>query len=435
MIERYARPEMAELWTEENKYATWAGVEVLATTAQAELGLVDRRALEDIRRAPVPSVARVRELELTRDHEILAFLAAYTETMPPESARWVHHGMTSYDLVDTALGFILARSCDLVLNAARGFAELLVARALEHWDTPCIARTHGIHAEPTAFGQKLAVHAFTMHRSVERLAAARRAVAVGTVSGPVGTYAHISPYVEEYVCRELGLGVEDMPTQVVARDRHAQLLSALAVAGAGVEQFALEMRMLQRTEVGEVDEPRTSAYQGSSAMPHKRNPTTSERLCGLARILRSNAGAALENVALWHERDLAHSSVERVILPDSLTVAHYQLVSATGLLAGLRVFPERMARNIEATRGLVYSSEVFLDLVAEGREREEAYRLVQAAATEAWSTGSSLAEGLAARGVEVADGQMEPLRFLGNRAHLKSRLNRLSKELQSNVEV
>ncbi|MEU2393554.1 adenylosuccinate lyase [Streptomyces sp. NPDC007369] len=435
MIERYSRPEMAALWTEENKYATWARVEVLATTAQAELGVVDRAALEDVRRAPVPAVERIRELERTRDHEILAFLAAYTETMPPESARWVHHGMTSYDLVDTSLGHLLARSCDLVLDAARAFAQLLVARALEHWDTVCIARTHGIHAEPTTFGQKLAVHAFAVHRSTARLAAARAAVAVGTISGPVGTYAHISPYVEEWVCAQLGLGVEPMPTQVVARDRHAGLLSALAVTGAVVEQFALEMRMLQRTEVGEVDEPRTSAYQGSSAMPHKRNPTTSERLCGLARILRANAGAACENVALWHERDLAHSSVERVILPDSLTAAHYQLVSAAELLRGLRVFPERMARNIDATRGLVYSSEVFLDLVARGRDREEAYRLVQAAATEAWEQESALADRLAARGIEVTGEQFDPRRFLGNRDHLKSRLNDLSKELQSHVEV
>ncbi|WP_326589696.1 adenylosuccinate lyase [Streptomyces sp. NBC_01294] len=435
LIERYSCPEMAELWTDERKYATWARVEVLASTAQAELGVVDRTALEDIRNAPVPSVSRVRELELTRDHEILAFLAAYTETMPAASARWVHHGMTSYDVVDTALGFTLARSCDLVLNAARTFLELLTARALEHWDTVCVARTHGVHAEPTTFGQKLAVHAFAMHRGVERLTAARAAVAVGTLSGPVGTYAHISPYVEEFVCGELGLGIEDMPTQVVARDRHAELLSALAVTGAVVEQFALEMRMLQRTEVGEVDEPRTSAYQGSSAMPHKRNPTTSERLCGLARILRSNAGAGYENVALWHERDLAHSSVERIVLPDSLTVAHYQLVSAAGLLSGLRVFPERMARNIDATRGLVYSSEVFVDLVARGRDQEEAYRLVQAAATEAWETGSTLAAGLAARGVEVSADQLDPRRFLGNRDHLKARLSRLSKELQSHVEV
>ncbi|MFF3693122.1 adenylosuccinate lyase [Streptomyces sp. NPDC002221] len=435
MIERYSRPEMAELWTDETKYATWVRVEVLATAAQVELGVVPADAFEAIRRAPVPTVERIRACESTRDHEILAFLAAYTENMPSDAARWVHHGMTSYDLVDTSLGHILARAGDLVLNAAHTLAQLLVERALEHWDTPCIARTHGIHAEPTTFGQKLAVHAHALHRCLTQLTAARAAVAVGTLSGPVGTYAHISPQVEERVCAELGLGFEPVPTQVVARDRHAQLLSALAVTGAVVEQFALEMRMLQRTEVGEVDEPRTSAYQGSSAMPHKRNPTTSERLCGLARILRANAGAAYENIALWHERDLAHSSVERVILPDSLTVAHYQLTSAADLLRGLRVFPDRMARNIGTTLGLVYSSEIYLDLVSEGADREEAYRLVQSAATEAWSAGTGLAESLASRGVTVREGQLDPQRFLGNRAHLKSRLEALSKELQQHVDM
>ncbi|WP_327350835.1 adenylosuccinate lyase [Streptomyces sp. NBC_01304] len=435
MIDRYARPEMAALWTDEHKYATWVRVEVLASAAQAEIGVVPAEALTDIRRAPVPSVERVRECERTRDHEILAFLAAYTETMPADSARWVHHGMTSYDLVDTALGHLLARSCDLVIDAARDFARLLAERALEHWDTPCIARTHGIHAEPTTFGQKLAGHAHAMHRCLSRLTAARASVAVGTISGPVGTYSHISEQVEARVCAELGLGIEPIPTQVVARDRHAELLSALAVTGAVVEQFALEMRLLQRTEVGEVEEPRTSAYQGSSAMPHKRNPTTSERLCGLARLLRANAGAAYENVALWHERDLAHSSSERIILPDSLTVAHYQLTGAADLLRGLRIFPERMARNIDFTDGLIYSSEVFLDLVAAGTDREEAYRLVQAAATDAWSNGTSLSGALTERGVAVDADRLRPDRFLGNRAHLKSRLEELSKELHHPVDL
>ncbi|MFD5148282.1 adenylosuccinate lyase [Streptomyces sp. NPDC058401] len=429
MIQRYALPEMAALWTAESTYGTWVRVEVLASTAQAALGVVPEEALADIRRAPVPLVSRIRELEAERDHEILAFLAAYTETMPAASARWVHHGMTSYDLVDTAQGYLLARSMDLVLEAARSFTRILTERALEHWDTVCIARTHGIHAEPTSFGQKLAVHAQAMSRCLTRLADARTAVAVGTVSGPVGTYAHISPQVEEYVCGELGLGAEPIPTQVVARDRHAQLLSALALTGAVVEQFTLEMRMLQRTEVREVDEPRTSAYQGSSAMPHKRNPTTSERLCGLARVLRANAGAAYENVALWHERDLAHSSVERIVLPDSLTIAHYQLVSAAAVIRGLEVFPERMARNIDETHGLVHSSGVFLGLVADGAERERAYRLVQAAADETWRTGLPLAEALATRGVAVPVGLLDPRRFLTNRDHLKARLEELCDRL------
>ncbi|MFE4263669.1 adenylosuccinate lyase [Streptomyces sp. NPDC056883] len=435
MIERYTRPEMAALWSEETKYQTWVRVEVLASTAQASLGVVPAAALADVRRAPVPAVARIRELEAERDHEILAFLAAWTETMPAGSARWVHHGMTSYDLVDTAQGVLLARSVDLVLDAARTLTGLLIDRALEHWDTVCVARTHGVHAEPTTFGHKVAVHAHALHRCTGRLTAARRAVAVGTLSGAVGTYAHISPQVETYVCGELGLGIEPVPTQVVARDRHAELLGALAITGAVVEQFALEMRLLQRTEVGEVEEPRSGAYQGSSAMPHKRNPTTSERLCGLARILRANAGAAYENIALWHERDLAHSSVERVVLPDSLAVAHYQLVSASELLAGLTVDDERMARNLQATRGLVHSSEVFLGLTADGTDRESAYRLVQAAADDAHTSGSSLAEALSARGVQAPDAWFDPRRFLGNRDHLKSRLDTLKKEHHRHVDM
>ncbi|MFF9025202.1 adenylosuccinate lyase [Streptomyces eurythermus] len=435
MIERYSRPEMAALWTEEAKYAAWAEVEVLATTAQVELGVVPAADLEVIRAAPIPPVARIRELERSRDHEILAFLAAYTETMPQDSARWVHHGMTSYDLVDTALGHTLARSCRLLLTATRELLAVLVERALEHWDTPCIARTHGIHAEPTSFGQKLAGHAFAVHRSLGRLEAAGKAVSVGTISGPVGTYASISPYVEEFVCSRLGLGVEPVPTQVVARDRHAQLLAALAASGAVVEHFALEMRLLQRTEVAEVEEARTSAYQGSSAMPHKRNPTTSERLCGLARLLRANAHAAYENVALWHERDLAHSSVERIILPDSLIAAHYQVTAAAELARGLRVSPERMRSNIDTTRGLVYSSAVYVDLVEQGADREAAYRLVQRAATEAWQNDSALADALRAHGVTVAEGQLAPERFLANRTHLKTRLETLAEELRDHVDL
>ncbi|MFI5868076.1 adenylosuccinate lyase [Streptomyces sp. NPDC051546] len=435
MIERYTRPEMAALWSDETKYATWARVELLASTAQASLGVVPEAALAGMRRAPVPSVTRIQELEAERDHEILAFLAAWTETMPTESARWVHYGKTSYDLVDTAQGSLLAQSVDLALDAARALTGLLIDRALEHWDTVCVARTHGVHAEPTTFGHKLAVHAHALHRCTGRLTAARRAVAVGTLSGPVGTYSHISPQVEEYVCGKLGLGIESHPTQVVARDRHAELLGALALTGAVVEQFALEMRLLQRTEVGEVEEPRSGAYQGSSAMPHKRNPTTSERLCGLARVLRANAGAGYENIALWHERDLAHSSVERIVLPDSLTVAHYQLVSAAELLAGLTVRPERMALNFQATRGLIHSSEVFLALTADGADRESAYRLVQAAADDAHTSGSSLAEALAARGVHAPDAWFDPGRFLGNRDHLKSRLNQLKTEYQDHVDM
>jgi adenylosuccinate lyase len=435
MIPRYALPAAAALWSDQAKYALWARIEVLATEAQTRLGVVPDQALEEITKAPVPDPGRVAELERTRDHEILAFLAAYTESMPADAARWVHYGMTSYDVVDTGLGYTLAAACDLVLDAGEELLEALAVKALEHWDTVCIGRTHGVHAEPTSFGQKLAVHAFAVRRSLVRLRAARTSVAVGTISGAVGTYAQLDPRVEEHVCGALGLAVEPVPSQVVARDRHAELLTVLAVFGSVVEQIALEMRLLQRTEVREVEESRTSAYQGSSAMPHKRNPTTSERLCGLARLLRAHANAACENVALWHERDLAHQSTERVILPDSLTLAHFQVSAAAELVRGLRVMPERMRANLEATRGLIYSSVSYLDLVAGGMEREKAYRTVQKAAAQAWAGPETFAESLAAHGVDPAAADLRPERFLAHRGHLKDRLKEMIKETLPHVEV
>ncbi|MEU4068019.1 adenylosuccinate lyase [Streptomyces wedmorensis] len=380
MIARYALPEMAELWSDQARYTTWAEVEVLASEAQALLGRVPEAALEDIRRARVPAAARVAELERDRDHEILSFLAAFCEDLPDDSARWVHLGMTSYDLVDTALGHTLARACDLLIGAARRLRGVLVDKAVEHWDTACIGRTHGMHAEPTTFGHKVAGFAFAVDRSIRRLVDAREQVAVGTISGSVGTYALIDPFVEEHVCAALGLGVEPAPSQVVARDRHAQLVQAIATLGACVEQIAVEVRLLSRSEVREVEEPRTAAYQGSSAMPHKRNPTTSERLSGLARLLRGYAGTMLENVALWHERDLSHSSVERVVLPDAFTIAHYQVTAAADLVRDLQVFPDRMRSAIDQTNGLAYSSAVLADLLESGSEREKTYRMIQDAA-------------------------------------------------------
>ncbi|MFD9654910.1 adenylosuccinate lyase [Streptomyces mirabilis] len=434
MIPRYVLPAMAELWSDESKYALWARIEVLVAEAQAAHGVVPAEVLRVISEAPPPAPQRVAELERTRDHEILAFLAAYTETMPADAARWVHHGLTSYDVVDTALGSTLKASCDFVLSAGVELLSVLAERALEHWDTVCVGRTHGVHAEPTTFGQKLAVHAFAVRRSLARIRAARTAVAVGTVSGAVGTYAFVDPRVEAHVCQTLGLTPESVPSQVVARDRHAELLSALAVGGAVVEQIALELRHLQRTEVREVEEPRTSEYQGSSAMPHKRNPSTSERLCGLARLLRAHAGAALEDVALWHERDLAHQSVERVILPDSLMVAHFQLASTAAVIRGLTVRADRMRENLDATKGLIYSSMSYLDLVSSGMEREPAYRAVQSAATEAWSGAADFAQALRSRGIEPP-AAVGPERYLARRAHLKDRLQELIKETAAHVEV
>lgn len=424
MIPRYTLPEMAELFSDRTRYETWVRVEILASEAQARLGHVPEEAVKDMRRARVPLPARVAELEKERDHEVLSFLTAYCEDIPDSSARWVHLGMTSYDLVDTALGHILARAADLVAASARQLRRALVDRALEHWDTVMVGRTHGVHAEPTTFGHKLAGHAFAVDRSLGRLAAAREAVAVGTVSGSVGTYALIDPFVEAHVCAALGLGIEPCPSQVVARDRHAQLLQAVAVLGGCVEQIALELRLLQRTEVAEVEERRATAYQGSSAMPHKRNPTTSERLCGLARLLRGYATAALENVALWHERDLAHQSVERVILPDSLSAGHFQVTAAADLVASLRVYPERMRAHVDQTAGLVYSSSVLAELLGEGMERERAYRAVQAAANRTADTGESFGDTLAAEGVDL--GTLAPERFLTRHDVIRSRLEELS---------
>jgi adenylosuccinate lyase len=427
MIPRYTLPEMAELFSDNNRYATWVRVEILASEAQARLGRVPEEAVADMRRAGVPLPARVAELEKERDHEVLSFLAAYCEDIPEASARWVHLGMTSYDLVDTALGHTLGRATDLLGGAARRLRRVLVDRALEHWDTAMVGRTHGVHAEPTTFGHKLAGYAFAVDRSLGRLAAAREAVAVGTISGSVGTYALIDPSVEAHVCQALGLGVEPAPSQVVARDRHAQLLQAVATLGACVEQIALELRLLQRTEVREVEEQRSSAYQGSSAMPHKRNPTTSERLNGLARLLRGYATAALEDVALWHERDLAHQSVERVILPDALSVGHFQAGAAADLVAGLKVNTERMRAHIDQTDGLIYSSSVLAELLGKGVERERAYRGVQSAANRTIATGEHFADSLAKDGIELA--ALTPQRFLGNHSVIRTRLENLRDDL------
>lgn len=423
MIPRYSRPEMAELWSDQARYATWARVEVLAAQAQALLGRVPESALADIRRAPEPSAARVAEIERERDHEILSFLAAFCEGIPDDSARWVHLGMTSYDLVDTAFGYNLARATDLLLLATSRLRRVLAEQAVKHWETVCIGRTHGMHAEPTTFGHKLAGFAFAIDRSARRLASAREVVAVGTISGSVGTYALIDPFVEEYVCTELGLGVEPAPSQVVARDRHAQLLQAIATLGACIEQIAMEVRLLSRSEVREVEERRTVAYQGSSAMPHKRNPTTSERLCGLARLLRGYAGTMVENVALWHERDLSHSSVERVVVPDAMIASHYQAVAAADLVAGLDVFPERMRASIDQANGLVYSSAVLADLLEAGFEREKAYRAVQTAANRTCESGENLGTLLENEGIDV--GPLRPERFLTRHDVILHRLEAL----------
>jgi adenylosuccinate lyase len=425
MIPRYTLPEMGALWPEEAKLATWTEVEVAVCEAQAELGVIPDDALEAIRAARPPSPARVAELEAETDHDVIAFLTALAESVPDDAGRWLHYGMTSSDLIDTAQAVTLARACDLVLAKAERLVAVLKARALNHWATVCVGRTHGVHAEPTTFGHKLAAFAFAVDRGRQRLRAARAEVAVGSISGAVGTYASIDPKVESFVCNRLGLGIEQAPTQVVARDRHAALLSALAGLGAAAEQLATEVRHLQRTEVGEVEEAFGSGQKGSSAMPHKRNPIRSERVCGLARVLRANAGVGLENVALWHERDISHSSAERVVLPDSLTAADYQLHLAAELIDGLSVFPERMRANLEATRGLVSSSQVLLALVDTGMDRDAAYAVVQTAAMRAWESGEDFADALASEGVDVPAGALEPERFLARHDVIRERLEAL----------
>ena len=429
MIPRYTLTEMGALWTAEAKLATWVQVEVLACEAHAELGVIPAEDLAAIQAGTVPTPERCAEIEATTNHDVIAFLTAFMETIPARGddspGRWVHYGMTSSDLLDTALGATLGRAADIVLGKADQLVDVLRRRALEHWDTVCVGRTHGIQAEPTTFGHKLAQFAFAVDRGRVRLRAAREAVAVGSISGAVGTYSNIDPFVEEYVCRKLGIGVEPVATQVVGRDRHAQLLGALAVLGASVEQIGLEVRHLQRTEVREAEEPFGKGQKGSSAMPHKRNPITSERICGLARLLRANAGAALENVALWHERDITHSSVERVILPDALIAADYQLHLAIRVVDGLTVFADRMRDNLEATGGLVYSSQVLLHLVDAGMPRDDAYKVVQAAAMRTWETGTPFRSTLASEGVDVPDDAFAPERFLHRHGVVRERLEAL----------
>ena len=422
MIPRYTLPAMGALWTDEAKLATWVEVEVLACEAHAELGVVPAADLAAIKQGVPPTPARVEEIERDTNHDVIAFITAFVETIAGDAGRWVHYGMTSSDLLDTALGATLARATDLVVQEADRLVAALRAKAEEHWDVLCAGRTHGVHAEPTTFGHKMAQHAFAVDRGRRRLRAARDAVAVGSISGAVGTYSNIDPFVERYVCERLGLAIEPVPTQVVARDRHAELLCALAVLGAAVEQIGLEVRHLQRTEVREAEEPFGTRQKGSSAMPHKRNPITSERICGLARVLRGNALVALEDVALWHERDISHSSAERVVLPDSLIAAHYQLALASKVVEGLRIFPDRMRANLDATGGLVSSSQVLLVLVERGMARDDAYLVVQRAAMRTWETGIPFAQTLADEGVDVPAEVLDPARFLARHDVVRARL-------------
>ena len=394
MIPRYSLPPMSDLFTDEARFGTWLEIEVLAVEAWARLGAVpadDARVIRqrapfaaDGRRVPGDLVADVEARERVTNHDVAAFVDVVSERIGQPAGAWVHYGLTSSDVVDTALALTLTRACDLLLEAAAALERAITARARELRDVPMAGRTHGIHAEPTTMGAKLALWALQVRRDRERLLRAREGIAVGKLSGAVGTYSNVDPAVEADVCAALGL--TPVPaTQVLARDRHAEFAYACASIGATVESFALEVRHLQRTEVGEAAEPfRAGAQKGSSAMPHKRNPVRCEQFCGLARILRANVVPALEDVALWHERDISHSSVERVILPDSAMLAYYLLVKFTEVAEGLEVFPERMLENLERSYGLVFSQPVLLALVSSGLPRDAAYRLTQRAAMTAW---------------------------------------------------
>lgn len=384
MIARYTLPEMGNIWSEANKLAIWLRVEICVCEAQAELGLVPPTALATIKAKARFDAARVLEIENTVKHDVIAFLTNVAEYVGPDS-RYIHLGMTSSDLLDTSLAVQMKQAGELLLDRLAKLRNAIRVQALAHKHTPCIGRSHGVHAEPTTFGLKLAVWYDEAGRQLARLQQAVREVAVGKISGAVGTYAHIDPRVETAVCEKLGLQPAAISTQIVQRDHHAAFLNTLALIGASLEKFATEIRSLQRTEILEVEEPFTAGQKGSSAMPHKRNPITCERVAGLARLLRAHAIAGLENVALWHERDISHSSVERVILPDSTILLDYMLAQLTNVIAGLHVYPDNMRRNLEATHGLIFSQQVLLALARKGMTREEAYRLVQQQAMAIWN--------------------------------------------------
>ncbi|MHB9149232.1 MAG: adenylosuccinate lyase [Thermoleophilia bacterium] len=395
MIERYSTPEMAALWTDEARMASWLEVEIAVCEAWVELGEIPAEALDEIKARAAFDVARVREIEETTQHDVIAFLTNVAEHVG-ESSKYIHFGMTSSDMLDTALALQLKRSGALLAVQTRELGRVLQRRALEHRDTIMIGRSHGVHAEPITFGMVLGLWAFEVARGLERLERATEQVSVGKISGAVGTYANIDPRVEQSVTSRLGLGAAPISTQVVQRDRHAEFMAALALLATTIEKIAVQVRHYQRTEVLEAEEYFAAGQKGSSAMPHKRNPIISERLSGQARVIRGNMLAAFENVPLWHERDISHSSVERVILPDSTILLHYMLKKATGLIDRLLVYPEAMAANLERSFGLVHSQRVLLELVREGMLREDAYALVQHNAMRAWEEKRSFKELLSA---------------------------------------
>jgi adenylosuccinate lyase len=395
MVSRYTRPEIGAVWSQQRKLECWLEVELAATEAWAEEGAVPAEGAEAARANAAFTVEAVAERERVTDHDVAAFVDVVAGSLG-EHGRWIHYGLTSSDVLDTALALQLRAAGEVVVASARAYRDALLERALEHRDTLCVGRTHGVHAEPTTFGLRLAGFAFEADRNLARLAGAFEQLRVGKLSGAVGTYASVPPAIEARVMERLGLRREDVATQVVPRDRHAALTSAIALAGAGLERFATEVRNLQRTELREVEEPFAAGQKGSSAMPHKRNPIRTERIAGLARVLRGYAQAGLENVALWHERDISHSGAERVILPDATIALDYMQALATGVAAGMTVRAERMRENLELTHGALFSQRALTALVESGMTRDEAYRVVQENAQRAWDTGTEFRDLLAA---------------------------------------
>lgn len=393
MIERYSTPEMSAVWSDERKLAVWKEVETLVVEAWVAEGVAPQAAAEAARRAPEVDEDEWLEREKTTNHDVAAFVDLLAESVET-GGEWIHFGLTSSDVLDTASGALLKESGELLLDAVSDLFDVVKRRSFEFKDTPSLGRTHGIWAEPTSFGLKLANWAFELHRDHERLVDAVAGVSFGKISGAVGTYAHTPPSIEQYVCSHLGIGIEPASTQVIPRDRHAHYLSVIAGIGATIERFATEIRHLQRSEVGEAREAFRKGQKGSSAMPHKRNPIASENLTGVARVLRGYASAGLENVALWHERDISHSSVERIIVPDATGLLHYALRRMTRIIDNLVVDTGRLAENLESTRGLVYSQAVLLSLIDTGMTRDEAYRLVQRNAMKTWDEGGTLIEHL-----------------------------------------
>ncbi|HYN08716.1 MAG TPA: adenylosuccinate lyase [Vicinamibacterales bacterium] len=376
MIARYTHPEMGAIWSDARKYETWLEVELAATDVLAQAGIVPAADARELRARASFDIARIDEIERTTQHDIIAFTTAVAERAGP-SARWLHFGLTSSDVLDTALALQMRQSCDLILKDVDALADAIRTRADEHRRTPMIGRTHGVHAEPMTLGVKLALWYAEVERGRARIVRARETVSVGKLSGAVGMFAHLDPSIEQAVCERLGLTAAPVASQVIQRDRHAELLTALAILAASLEKFALEIRGLQKTEIGEIEEPFGKGQKGSSAMPHKRNPIGCEQITGLARLLRANAMAALENVALWHERDISHSSVERVILPDSFIALDHMLRRFTKIVAGMVVYPERMMENLARSRGVVFSGTLLLELARRGVSREDAYEWVQ----------------------------------------------------------